>query len=562
MSRSRKRSLLGLAAVALIVLTTIAAGGAGRGTGGGDSGAPWEPGMEVAEATIEYIEPQFEWTPNRQTEAQRLEMQRKFEARKELVQARYPTSVPGPPVSLLAIDEVPETMAGGDEGYSEAELEGDFAADFEADPDRVARINKRNPMANTASTLAEPVAAMSGNHILAGGNTHFEYSGNAGVTYTDIPFPGGPMAAPNVCCDPDVQHFPGRGTTIFSILYLNSGATQGAVRLFVRRQIDEPTTCSYTLGYGPDVVPDYPHLGKSNRYLYLSTNNVGTSWSGSQMKRIPVDDLADCVTASVETYTYTGSVGQRVFVPAEGTTETMYWLTNENTTQSRLFSWPEASGSITSWVIDRAESTFSNPDCRGGVGNYDWIERSTAWSIAGFRVRSALHKQRYLCSYWNVGPDASHTQGHVHAACFDTNDSPPTLVAQPHIWNSGACFGFPAVSANVRGDLGLSIGYGGQSGGGGTAAKGQIGIYDDVSGGGMGFFGTVYLTASGSRNRSDGRHGDYYTVRPSYPCGTGYIATNYGLLQSTRNVRVVRFSRGRDWRCMLEFGQRPNSVYD
>ncbi len=510
------------------------------------------PGAEISETIEEWVDPEFEWEPNRTTDAMRERIRTRFEELKERVQSQTPASLEGPPVAELELPSAGPTRAAQ---LSESEFHGT--------PSAMYRINRRNTAANSASTLAEPVAAASGKHRLAGGNTHFEYSTNGGATWTDIPIPAGPSYAPNDCCDPDVQFVQGRGVTFYLALYLNSNATRGAVRIFVRRKMTGPTSCSYTFNYGLGVVPDYPHLGQSNDFLYLSTNNVGAGgWSGSQMKRINLDQMADCVTASLRTFTYTGSVGQRVFVPAEGATEEMYWVTNENTTQSRVFRWGESNILVQSYLVNRSASVFSNPNCRGGVNNYDWIEKSTAWNILGFRVRSAIRKCRYLCAYWNVGPDGSHPQGHVHAACFDVGPIVPTLVAQPHIWNSSRCFGFPAVSTNSRGDLGLSIGFGGDDDPfSGTAARGYIGIDDDFTPG-MGFFQTVYLTATGDRNRSDGRHGDYYTVRQASPCGESFVATNYGLFSTSRNVRVVTFARQRDSRCILEWWLQPRPTVD
>ena len=92
----------------------------------------------------------------------------------------------------------------------------------------------------------------------------------------------------------------------------------------------------------------------------------------------------------------------------------------------------------------------------------------------------------------------------------------------------------------------------GEAGGGGGPAIGRVAIDDDFTPG-AGFFQTTYQTAVGDRNRSDGRHGDYYTVRPYSPCDNVWIATNYGLFATSINSRVVFFGRGRDRNCYLEW---------
>lgn len=517
----------------------------------GTAGAGEAETVEAAAAVAAVVEPEFDWVETAVSEATRNELYEKLLEQREKISAGYPASLAGPEVDLA-----------GAAGPAASRVAAD-ATEFHPTPSALVISNRKNSKATSQSTLAEPVAAASGNHIVAGGNTHWEYSTNLGATWTSLSFPAGPFWAPIPCCDSDVVHVPGRGVTIFSELYINGSVTEGAIVLFVRQQV--PTlSCTYTLDYGVGILPDYPHIALSNGFLYLSTNNVDLSagvWTGSQMKRLNLDQVSDCVTATVETYTYTGAVGQRVFVPAEGATTVMYWLNNENSTQSRVFRWAENSASILSWLVGRSTSTFTNPDCRGGVGGYDFVESSTAWSITGFRIRSALSNNRYLCSYWNVGADGAHPQGHVHAACFDVSTATPTLVAEPHIFNSGFCFGYPVVTSNARGDFGYSIAYGGKAGGGGLAARGTVGIADDFTAG-LGFAGTYTVTGPGDRNRSDSRYGDYFTARPFSPCNYGFIATNYGLTAGGVNSRVAIFSRGRDWKCTEEWRRPPSSVYD
>jgi hypothetical protein len=127
-----------------------------------------------------------------------------------------------------------------------------------------------------------------------------------------------------------------------------------------------------------------------------------------------------------------------------------------------------------------------------------------------------------------------------------------SIVAQPHVFNNSFCFGYPVVTANKRGDLGISLALGGRQGGGGSAAQGAVGVDDEFTAG-IGFFGTVSTTASGTHNRSDGRYGDYFTIHPYEPCEKWFTATNYALLNGTSaanvNSRYVEFGRNQSFRC-------------
>jgi hypothetical protein len=428
---------------------------------------------------------------------------------------------------------------------------------FPTTPDAlVIKRNNQNPPTLSQSTLAEPAAANNGAHVLATGNfSHFEFSTNGGSTWTKSTFPVGPSDAPIDCCDNDVIHDRGRGVTFLSTLYTNSGLTHGVVRIFVFRDINAAADCSYTLNPGAAILPDYPHIGKSNNFLYLTTNNTGTGGQ-AQIRRFNIDQMSDCVTTSTTTVNLNdrATVGQRVVTPAEGAERTMYFSWAENSTQIRVFSWPEANATPSSVLRTISNSNFTNPDCRGGTLNNDFTDDLWA-SIHGFNRRGAVGKG-LVYFYWNVGSDTSHTQGHIHSAIFE--EGTLALVAQTPMFISGntACNGLPIISTNDRGDLGISTTVGGKAGGGGTAAQGYVGIADDFSGG-IGFFPTLSLTAAGTHNRTDQRYGDYFVTHRHNPCGNSWTATNYALNDGTAttnvNSRYIEFSRGRDLGCQNEY---------
>jgi hypothetical protein len=441
-----------------------------------------------------------------------------------------------PPTELGLLDELQSSF---DAPTTEVAVPGQF----------VIGRNFRNSRANTTSTLAEPVASNEGPFVLYMGNTHQELSTNGGSTYVGIPIPAGPAEAPFACCDPDIIYDQGRGVTFRIWLYTNAAQTNGVVRIFVRRRLDLADACSYTIdpgGAANNVVPDYPHLGITNNHLYLTTNNVRSDqvWLGAQVRRFNIDQMSDCLATATTTFTYVGAVGQRVVVPAQGTRENMYWGLLDSPTVFRIFRWNQAAAAPTSVTRLVSASNFSNPDCRGGVGNFDFIERPTAFTITGFRLRGAVGRG-FLRFYWHSAPIGAATQAHVRAAVFRETDL--VLVDQPHIFNNTFCFGFPAVTTNERGDVGLTIASGGRAGGGGTAARGFVGIDDDFTPGNT--FGTVFLTASGDRNRSDGRFGDYFNTLPHEPCDNWFHATNYALLSTLVNARYVEFGRARDGKC-------------
>lgn len=416
------------------------------------------------------------------------------------------------------------------------------------------RKNFRNTVAQTASsTLAEPAAASDQREVFYAGNTYQSRSADSGASWVNLgAYPAGPSDAPSVCCDPDALHASQTDTTFNLILYTNSTLTNGAVRIFVRRgTISGGVDCTYLIdpaGTSNNLVPDYPHMATSNNFLYLSMN-LGSG--GAQTRRFNLSQMSNCQTVTFNTFTFlNSSIGQRVHVPVENATTTMFWGQLDNATTFRIFSWPESTTSVSQTTRSVSSTNFTNPDCRGGTGHFDWIERSTAFSITGFRMRGATGGGS-LEFLWNAAPDTQHTQAHIHGAVFRTSDL--ALIAQPRVFNNSFCTGFPALGSNQFGEYALSFGVGGDNiANSGTNARGGVAV-DDGSSSGF-FFPTFQTTATGTHNRSDGRFGDYFTVRKNERCPNAWNATNYSLLNGNTsashvNARYVEFQSTADPAC-------------
>lgn len=419
----------------------------------------------------------------------------------------------------------------------------------------VIRKNFRNTRAQSVSQiLAEPAAANDSREVLYAGNTYLSRSTNSGATWSALSYPAGPAEAPITCCDGDIVHHIPTDTTFNEILYINSAQTNGNVRIFVRRGSTDVADCSYTIDVGgaTNVLPDYPHLAVSNNFLYLSTNNIrgGTSWIGAQMRRFNVAQMANCQTTTFNTFTYTGSVGQRVFTPVENATTVMLFGTLDSATRFRIFKWPESTTTVTQTTKTINASAFNQPDCRGGTGNFNFIDALQA-AIIGFGTRGAIAGSNVQW-LWHSSPIGAQTQAHLRGLVVNT--STLATVAQPLVFNNGMCIGYPALGGNSDGEFALSIAIGGKAGGGGPAAQGYVSV-DDSSTSGI-FFAVANLTASGTHNPSSGRFGDYFTVRNSNRCLKTWVATNYALLNGNTspshvNARYIEYQSSTEPNCPL-----------
>lgn len=466
-----------------------------------------------------------------------------------------------------------------DESEMETEPPDPFSFVDEAKKLKVGR-NFRNPLAQRAPalSLAEPSAANDGKEVFYTGNTHAEVSTDGGRTYTGAPVPQFPgTTAPFPVGDLDVIHDHARGLTFWSVLYVDKkpAFTKGVVRVFVRRTIAVGNACSYTFAPkaepGKSILPDYPHLGLSNNFLYLTTldfsTGAGGKWIRSELIRLNIDEMGDCKRVSGRRLSFADDVGQRAFVPVEGARRIMYFGILRSRRQFEVFGWPETSPKETRFKFPIMPSTFGAVNCTGGRNMTNWVGNPNAANITGRRLRGAVGNG-LVYFYWNVAPDAI-PQLHVHGVVLREPPHPGILpVAEPTIQNSKFCFGYPAVSINQRGDVGISIAAGssnpGTAGGDTGAVQGSVNVSDDFSAG-IGLFRPqkFRLTAIGSRNPAPGangnvRFGDYFSVHPHEPCTLWFSATNYALDEGTDvahvNARYVEFGRGRDEKCY--FGWR------
>jgi hypothetical protein len=482
--------------------------------------------------------------------AQREAMRQNILARRELAAGLVDNAPPSPPG---------REFSPGQETQPRAETE------FHGTPSTLNVLNNvLNPIAQdgTQLTILEPTTVNEGNTGIYTGNWFFSYTTNGGANWTEEAIPAGSVTNPYFCCDIDSLYDAARGIFVWSALYCAAVdcATTGSVVIFVRQTAAGGNTCSYELDYTAlfNEGPDYPHLGVSNKFGYVSVNSFTAtgSWSASDMWRFNLDQAADCATVDNDLFSYFGVVGnnvvlgQRAFVPGTNTQAAMYWAQSDNTTQLRIYKWPETSTSVQQFVRTVGTTTFANSNCKGGTNNAEVFTNPTAWSIIGFRHRTAVAGPRVLV-LWNGAADAGHANAHIRGADFQEPNL--VLMSQPDIFSSAQCYNYPAVVGSERdGHYGLAVLFGGKVGGGGPALNTAIGIDDDYTPG-IGVFDLATVT-SGTHNPADGIAGDYISVQRHRPCGlSAFVATGYELNGGTAasNIRghYVEFARNRDRTC-------------
>jgi hypothetical protein len=421
-------------------------------------------------------------------------------------------------------------------------------------------VNRKNTRANAAggSTLAEPAMVQRGLYMFAAGNlTHAEFSPDRGNSWFDRVLPGGPADAPNLWGDQYIVSDDSSKVIFHAALYLNSAFNDGVVRIFVRRTIQQAGyNCAYDIRpFNGTSLPDFPKLALTKRYLYLTTNNVGAA-AYAQIARFPIEALANCASVSYDFYNQPFSTyGQRVWVPASGAqnSERMYWVQHDNSTTMRIFWWPESGTTIFNVTRSLPASNFTDANCASGANNVDWIQGGIPTGIYGFVHRvvmapGANEGPGVLATFWNSNAVGDATQLHIRSAIFDLGTL--NLIAQPHIFNNSYCYGYPDVTANQRGDLGISLARSGRPGGSNEAVNGRVAIDDEFTPG-LGFFQTTFPIATGTHNPS--RWGDYTSIKAYPSCEKWFTVATWALDGGTSlanvNSRTANFGRNQSLYC-------------
>lgn len=420
-------------------------------------------------------------------------------------------------------------------------------------------LGAKNQNTKLTGILVEPSVSNQSRNVLFLSNNQANYSTDGGATFQKLTLPSGPSSYPNYCCDQTIVYDTSHSAWIWSALYQAKGAKFSVILISVIRNL--PTVdCTYMYdpaGGAGNMIVDYPQLGLGDNKFYLATSESRNGWLRSRMMRFALNDIATCPASVLGESVDYSPANKRMFTPVRGAKEIMYWGNLENTTQLRIWTWPEADTSA-SWALKTVQaSTFADPDCRGGANGNDWMKKK-GWHIYEGFMRGALARGgnesanpagNRLQFFWNSAGDAKHAQAYVRSAVFDLPGL--NLVAEPNIHNPDFCFGYADAHPNARGDLGIVIAFGGRAGGGGPALSAGVGIEDEYTP--KYRVKTVYVTTQGTDmpSTTSQRYGDYLSVKPHEPCSLWWIAGNYALTNGGKTPvgEYVEFGRQRDRSC-------------
>jgi hypothetical protein len=430
----------------------------------------------------------------------------------------------------------------------------------------------------------DPAAAAGGGVVLATDNTYLLLSTDGGTTFSNInPTTIFSEVDGGLCCDQVVTYVPSVDTFFWLLQYKQANPvppnTVGANRL--RLAIARPSAIAaniynawtyfdlQTSFFGlTNQWLDFPDLAYTNTFLYVSVdalpNSSATSVSnkGLIVSRASLTDLANPAVPTVSFSSYgpnqlpnqVRAYGSHL---TQSSADAMYWAGHIDTSNLEVFVWPDASGTITPPHSTKFNGPYCNTDYSSvAPDKFQWID--TTRSSARGAVIGATRKpfsglvppgsptpNGEVWFAWGAARDDSsckngRPQPYVLIARLD--DQTLAAVGEYDIWNTPYAFAYPSLATSPDGEIGVSLGWGGPSNYGSTAA-GYLGDYvvyynepsdstiawlrKDVMGNTIAESNTI-VDANGNPIEKT-RFGDFFVVRNSGPNNERFSSQGYAV---------------------------------
>ncbi len=440
---------------------------------------------------------------------------------------------------------VPETRIAG-EAAAEGFAPGAFGPPVSDAGLTIFKNTSLKNLSGSKSQINEPSTAEGGQYVFYTGNWYAAVSSNGGDTFSFInPYSTFPASHGGFCCDQDVIYDPGTGLFLWYLQYVNdSSGNLGRLAYTTNpagswKYVDVTPEDGTGGAFAATDWMDYPHLGLSSSYVYITTNvfSSGDQFTGSQIIRLSLQQLRNSTGNNQVSATKYWEKDFDVSVPVQGATTSMYFSTHVDNAKMRLYSWPE-SGSVTS--VDVTHAAF-NPDayaCKDAGSTMDPCARLDSRNMAGWVANGKIGVM------W---PSAQGTTGlgtfnWPYVQVLVVNESTKAIVADTAQYANDRAFITPSAAVNGNGDVGGTMFWAG------GAFKPSFGVWISDAAAGGGAFPFALQTVTGGTGLSFGsqnRWGDYLRTRRSTTDPSQFVSTGFTMATSSSvDPRYLRFGRG------------------
>ena len=370
---------------------------------------------------------------------------------------------------------------------------------------------------DTASHVCEPSCAINGNVVFYTGNWFAAVSVDGGTTfkyinpYTTFANPPGMV----FCCDQVVHYLKSIDTFVWLLQYGTDSSGKNIQRIAYATTAKVKTgswkffdITPASIGQPAGVWMDFPDLADGANNLYMTTNCfAGNTWKASAVVRIKLSSFTSGVLSATRSVTST-NFSLRV---AQNCGTTAYFVSHNNTSSIRVFSWKETLATPTFKDITVA-SWSAGPYSSVTPDGKDWLKRAD-----GRHVGATLAGNELWFSWGSAKGGANHRpQGFVQIARINATNL--TLIENINLWDPNSAIFYAGLNTNTNKEVGVSF----MIGGGTRFPTHVVGILTGTQ--------RQVTTFVSTRGPADNKWGDYLTVRKNYPNQKLFCATGYSLL--------------------------------
>jgi hypothetical protein len=345
------------------------------------------------------------------------------------------------------------------------------------------------------------------------GNYFACYSLDGAQTFRRVsPFKLAQSVGHKFCCDQQAHYVPAANLFVWILL-----ADDGPVLMCLASPHDVESSDGrawtiYVLS-GPvfhrarDVAFDYPQVSYGDSFLYLTFNIIGTA--DAIVCRFAMSELR---RRSTLFFQYFVAAGNSYLCPCELSGDRGLFVTQNTTSQLRVFDWRETSNTIQLHDVDIAT-----------VPTEDWVmdlPDGAKWLEPASKIDSAVvgvaRRRGELWAAWSgarrVFDQRQNSFPHPHIGLAIIRVPAFTLVGQRYLWNSEHAFAYPSLTANPAGEIALTFMWGGDR----HFVQHGVGFLTSPE---------ELWSTTGSRGRTGGGH--YITARMAFPDIDRFVAAGY-----------------------------------
>lgn len=385
-----------------------------------------------------------------------------------------------------------------------------------------------NSQAATSQCCPEVSVAENGETIILTGNVWIALSEDGGATFSSInPTTIFPQSDGGLCCDQVIQYVPQIDMFVWLMQYWSDGSGNNRIRLAAQTTAEVRASNGTAWTYW-DFPSDVFNRDGSLDYNDMSFGANSLWWAtesgGRHVVRIQLSQIAAKGTINYDFAPDTDALWSHV---SHNGNDTVYWAGHVNNSELRVYSMKDGDG-FYSWRSVTLNSWPNGTNSSFAPDGTDWLTfESWKHYIFGTVVRGGS-----VWFGWLASAGGGFPQPHIQLARINT--STWTLEEQVQVWNETVAFLDPFLSTNVRGEVGMAVGFGG----GGFYPSNAVGVWGDF---------VVYYPRLSTRATS--RWGDYNTCRRSGSSrGLEWVAGGYTMETDRNGANImlphyIRFGR-------------------